>query len=83
MIAEVQKVRKGKTCYSIKVCCPFCKNMHLHGGGDVKHEVSLGSRAAHCGKGEYEMKFSPPTNLCSSINAIPPETKGRSVFCDE
>jgi hypothetical protein len=73
MIAEVKSVRKGKTCYSIKVCCPFCKNIHLHGGGDVTNEISLGSRVSHCMRGEYELKFIPETKFCPPINAIPSE----------
>ena len=81
MIAEVQNVRKGKTAYSIKVACPFCKNMHLHGGGDVMGEITLGSRVAHCGKGEYDLKICPTIKISPSINAIPSETEGGSVFC--
>ena len=29
--------------------------MHHHGGGPANEEPILGTRSAHCGKGEYKM----------------------------
>ncbi len=55
MIAELNRITKSSYCYSLRVCCPFCKDMHLHGGGSGD-EIMLGSRMSHCGIGEYEIK---------------------------
>jgi hypothetical protein len=47
-VAKV-KVIEGRTVYLLKVvCCPFCKGVHKHGGGNIKGELILGNRLAHC-----------------------------------
>jgi hypothetical protein len=57
MNAEVVMATRGRSCWKIKVRCPFCKSLHQHGGGDT--DIMLGSRVSHCGRGEYNLVINP------------------------
>jgi hypothetical protein len=49
------KIKKKDKIWRVAVACPFCPRMHHHGGGPATEEPVLGTRSAHCGKGEYKM----------------------------
>jgi hypothetical protein len=80
MNANIVSIRKSKECYSLKVCCPYCGNLHSHGGGEPVGEILLGSRSAHCGKGEYNLKLSPEIIISDTINAVSHNAKRRPLL---
>ena len=54
IIPESIKISKSNI-YKITVKCPFCKNLHKHGGGEIAEKPHLGHRIADCGKGSYNI----------------------------
>lgn len=57
-IAEVKSLEFYEGAWIVKVYCPFCGEVHTHGGGDGK-KAQLGPRSSHCWKGaggDYEMR---------------------------
>ncbi len=54
--AEVLEVKPYRHTRGLRVRCPFCGKLHLHGHGwipDEPVEARVTYRVAHCGSGEY------------------------------
>ncbi len=49
--------------WSLTVVCPYCGQLHHHGGGIASEPPVLGHRVTHCqdqGSGGYELVPGPP-----------------------
>jgi hypothetical protein len=53
VLVRALTIAPARTCWSLKVRCPFCDKIHKHGGGKLYYLPVLGSRCAHCFKGTY------------------------------
>lgn len=36
-------------CVLVRVRCPYCEKVHMHGGPEFKADGNYGHRVAHCG----------------------------------
>lgn len=55
--ATAKRARDGIWSLTVSTC-PFCREKHQHGGG-AGERPSLGSRAADCHGGQYELEVAP------------------------
>lgn len=69
IIPKTIKISKSNI-FKITVKCPFCKEIHKHGGGEIAEKPLLGQRVADCGRGVYNL-IEP--GLVYSIPFIKPE----------
>ena len=46
---------KRNSFWRIRVRCPFCGEVHLHGGGGDPAGPMMGDRRADCGGGNYDV----------------------------
>lgn len=46
--------------WTLLIACPYCRRLHMHGGGSIDGPPVLGQRISHCLNGGYVLVAGPP-----------------------